>query len=339
MPLPLRALLPLVLLAGCDAPAGAPADLADPADLAAPADQAAPADLGAPPPDLALPPIQVDYSNPRRHDFTFKASAADPAATESLGTQAAYLDTRVKARGLLVVYLHGAASQAPASCAQAELANVLTPLGFHVFAPCYNSYYGVANCGADIGGCRLEAFEGVDRTPVIDIKGPDAIEPRVVAAMRHLQRLDPGGAWGYFLDGDQPRWGRIVIAGVSHGASSAAVIGVVRSVARVVSLSGPLDSNQAWLKMAPITPLERFYGFTHTGDPQHAGHLAAWAALGLPGAVTAVDEAQPPYGGSHRLKTSAMATDPHSSTAPGGASPKVNGAYLFLPVWKYLFGG
>jgi hypothetical protein len=237
------------------------------------------------------------------------------------------------------VYLHGAASQAPTSCTQGELANVLTPMGFHVFTPCYNSYYGVGNCGTDIGGCRLEAFEGVDHSPVVNIQPPNAIEPRIVAAMKYLQMKDPGGAWSYFLDGSKPRWGRIIIAGISHGASSAAVIGGVRNVERVVSLSGPLDTNQAWLKKVPLTPLQRFYGFTHTGDPQHSGHLAAYATMNLPGAVTSIDGATPPYGDSHRLKTSATATDPHSSTGPGGASPKLAGMYVFLPVWKYLFGG
>lgn len=334
MMLPLRVLIPAALLWGCDATATQP----DIVDLAAPADLTPPADLAAPA-DLAPRAIQIDYTNPRRHDFTFKASAADPAATESLGTQGAYLDTRVPAKGVLVVYLHGAAAQAPTSCTQGELANVLTPMGFHVFTPCYNSYYGVGACGTDIGGCRLEAFDGIDRTAVINIQPPDAIEPRVVAAMKHLQRMHPGGDWSYFLDGDKPRWERIVIAGSSHGASSAALIGVVRSVERVVSLSGPLDTNQAWLTRAPITPPARFYGLTHTGDPQHPGHLAAFAALKLPGEVTAIDGAAPPYGGSHRLKTSAMATNAHSSTAPGSASPKLNGAYLFLPVWRYLFGG
>lgn len=289
--------------------------------------------------DASLPPINVDPTSPKRYDFTFKANEADPAANESLGTQGAYLDTRVKSKGKLIVYLHGAGDSAPGSCTQGELANVVTAWGFHLITPCYNSYYGVSTCGADIGSCRLEAFEGIDRTKAIDIKPANAIEPRVVAALKFLQKKHPGGDWQYFLDGDKPRWSEITIAGISHGASSAALIGVYRNVGRVVSLSGPLDTKQAWLSKTPITPLDSFYGFTHTGDGQHAGHLEAFAALKLPGAVTVVDGAMPPYGGSHRLKTSAMASDGHGATQPGGASPKSGGAYVFLPVWKYLFGG
>jgi hypothetical protein len=305
------------------------------------ADTSAPdaGDSAQPDADAELPAINVDYTAPKRHDFTFKASDADKAATESLGTEGAYLDTRVKAKGKLIVYLHGAGDSAPASCTQGELANVVTAWGFHLITPCYNSYYGVSTCGTDIGGCRLEAFEGVDHTKAIDIKPANAIEPRVVAALKYLQTKHPGGDWKYFLDGDKPRWSEIIISGISHGASSAALIGVYRSVSRVVSLSGPLDTKQAWLSKTPITPVDRFFGFTHTADDQHDGHLEAFAALKFPGAVVSVDGAMPPYSSSHRLKTSAPTSNGHSSTQPGSVSPKTAGVYTFLPVWKYLYGG
>jgi hypothetical protein len=289
--------------------------------------------------DAALPPIAVDPKDPKRYDFTFKANEADPAAKESLGTQGAYVDTRVPARGVLVVYLHGAGSSAPASCTNGEMANLVTAMGYHLFTPCYNSYYGVDRCKDDIGGCRLEAFDRVDHTAVLTIAPADAIEPRIVAALKLLRTKHPGGDWGYFLDGDRPRWSNIIIAGISHGASTSGLIGLVRTVNRVVMFSGPLDTKQKWLEMPSLTPRDRFYGFTHTGDPQHAGHLEAFATLALPGAPTSIDGASPPYGSSHRLQTSATTTDPHSSTQPGGVSPKSGGAYVFAPAWKYLFGG
>lgn len=288
--------------------------------------------------DAARPPIAV-VGDGKRHDFTFKANDADPAAKQSLGNQGAYLDTGVKSKGKLVVYLHGASDAALTNCTNGEVANVVTAMGYHLFTPCYNSYYGVDKCKDDIGGCRLEAFEGVDHTPVIDIAPADAIEPRIVAAMKYLKTKYPGGDWGYFLDGDKPRWSDIIIAGISHGASSAGIIGKVRATERVVMLSGPLDTKQAWLSMTSLTPVDRVFGFTHTADPQHPGHLEAFETMKLPGTPTSVDGAKSPYGGSHRLQTSAATSDGHSSTQPGGSSPKSGGMYVFLPVWKYLFGG
>jgi hypothetical protein len=310
--------------------ATSPADSALPGDTAT-SDTAVPGDSAFADADAALPTINVDYTAPKRHDFTFKANEADPAANESLGTQGAYLDTRVKAKGKLIVYLHGAGDSAPTSCTQGELANVVTAWGFHLITPCYNSYYGVSTCGTDIGGCRLEAFEGIDHTKAIDIKPANAIEPRVVAALKYLQAKHPGGDWKYFLDGDKPRWSEIIISGISHGASSAALIGVYRNVSRVVSLSGPLDTKQAWLSKTPLTPVDGFYGFTHTADDQHPGHLEAFAALKFPGAVVSVDGAMPPYSSSHRLKTSAPTSNGHSSPSRAASRRRPAGSTRSCP--------
>lgn len=279
----------------------------------------------------------VDRTSQELYAFEFRADEADAEATQSLGDQLAELDTRATPLGKLVVHLHGAGDSAPARCGSSAHGELLAALGFHVFQPCYNSYYGVGNCGDDIGGCRLEAFEGVDHHPFIAIAPADAIERRIVRGLMHLQAINPEGDWEYFLDGDAPRWTEIIISGISHGASSAGVIGMNRRVDRVVMLSGPLDSDQAWLKGEPMTPRARFWGFSHTADGQHQGHLEAFETLGLRGEATLVDGMAPPYGGSHRLITSAATGDGHGSTQAGGSSPQAAGEYLFAPVWRQLY--
>jgi len=283
------------------------------------------------------PGPMVDVSDPQLYEFAFKPDEVDAAATLALGTELAELDTTVPALGRLVVYLHGAGQ--PATCGSEEHGRVLARMGFHVVQPCYVSDYGVANCGDDIGGCRLEAFEGVDHHALITIAPPDSIETRVVRALEHLQAIHPGGDWQYYLDAGQPRWSRIVISGISHGASSSGLIAMVREVDRAVMLSGPLDSGQAWLTGAPLTAIDRFFGFTHTLDMQHPGHLQSFADMMLPGEPTVVDDAAPPYADSHRLVSAAPTNDGHGSTQAGGASPKDGDAqYLFLPVWRTMYG-
>lgn len=271
----------------------------------------------------------VDRTNPRLHQTQFPADDADPDARQALGNEYAYLDTRVAPTGKLVVYLHGAGTFN--DCGNGALGTLVAGWGFHWFGPCYLSNYGVENCGNDIEGCRLEAFEGTDHHPFLQIGPPDAIERRIVRGLRHLQQLDPEGGWEFFVDGEQPRWPEIVTTGHSHGASSAAVIGVHRLVSRVVSLAGPYDPGQAWLSATPMTPRDHFYGFSHTGDGQHAGHLAAFASLGLPGTPTQVDGATPPYAGSHRLYSSASVGDAHASVTSGNVPS-------FTEVWRYLYG-
>lgn len=282
------------------------------------------------------PGPMVDRSDPKVYEAKFTAADADPAAKEVLATQLGYLDTTVAPRGILVVYLHGAGT--PSTCGSTEHGKMLGKLGFHVMSPCYMSGYGVGNCGDDIEGCRLEAFDGVDHHPFVDIQPADSIETRVVKGLQYLQTQIPQGDWTYFLDGDKPKWSKILVSGISHGASTSAIIGLHRQVHGVVSLSGPLDSGQAWLGKTPLTPRDRFYAFTHTGDDQHTGHLKSFETMGIPGMPVSVDDASAPYGGSHRLVTSAATNDGHSSTQAGGVSPKdANGAYVFLPVWQTMY--
>lgn len=271
----------------------------------------------------------VDRTNPALFQASFSANSLDSKASHALGKQFAYLDTRVAPKGKLVIYLHGADDYA--NCGNGALGTLVAGWGFHWFAPCYMATYGVENCGNDIEGCRLEALEGTDHHPFVNISRSDSIEQRIILGLKHLQELNPGGDWQYFLDGETPRWSDIVITGHSHGASSSGVVGVHRKVFRVVMLAGPYDPGQAWLSQEPMTPRDRFFGFSHTGDSQHSGHLAAWQSLGLPGTPTKVDGAQPPYGGSHRLYSSASVSDAHQSVGSGNISG-------FVDAWRYLYG-
>lgn len=279
----------------------------------------------------------VDRSMPQLHALMFRANEADPMATQALGTQLAYLDTRVRSVGRLVVYLHGAG--APTTCGSATHQTLLASWGFHVLGPCYLSDYGVQNCGNDIGGCRLEAFDGVDHHPFVMIGPSNSIETRVIRALEWLQRRHPGGDWAYYLQAGRVRWDRVVISGISHGASTAGVIAQVRPVERAVMLSGPLDTGQDWLTRMGMTAPARLWGLSHTADPQHAGHLLAFASLMLPGAPTTVEMVAAPYAGSHRLISSLATMDGHGSTQAGNASPRdAMGRYRFEPVWRTMYG-
>jgi hypothetical protein len=105
-------------------------------------------------------------------------------------------------------------------------------------------------------------------------------------------------------------------------------------------LAGPYDRDQAWLSAPSVTPLERFFAFSHTTDAQFEGFVRTWATMGLPGPPTSVDGAAPPYGGSHQLTSAAPTDHAHSSVAVGNSTPRdADGALLYLPVWRYLYDG
>jgi hypothetical protein len=295
-------------------------------------DGGSPSDGGVPGDSLPA----VDRSAMKLYESKFTAKDADARATEKLGTEQAFLDTRATPRGVLVVYLHGAG--VPTTCGSAEHGRLLSGFGFHVFMPCYISDYGiVTKCGADFAACRLEAFDGADRTNLIAIARPESIEERVIRGLTHLAKVNPQGDWTFFLNNGLPRWEHIIVSGISHGASTSGIVSKIKPLKGAVMLSGPLDEKQAWLSLPSATPLQRVYGFTHTADPQHQGHLAAFEAMKLIGMAAGVDDKQAPYSDSHRLFTSAATSNGHGSTEAGGSSPKTGKVYDFEAVWKTMY--
>ena len=291
------------------------------------------------------PGPHVDRSSPQLYGVVFKASVADPAATLLLGDQQAFLDTRVPARGILVVHLHGSGEKV--LCGYTEHGHLLASFGFHVFMPCYDAAVTWSNdaCGSDVGLCRLEALDGMDHHPVPKIAPPQAIEVRVAKALAYLAKMNPQGDWGWFLDGDKPRWDHIIISGQSFGATTSFLIAKHRTVVRAIALSGPLDGGAKWLREPTLTPLDQMYSFSHVNDGQHPTHLASLAAMGVPGMPVAVESSAPPYGGSHRLVGSmttfqGMPVDGHNATEARAQSPKdpATGKYVYEPVWRYMYG-
>jgi hypothetical protein len=301
-------------------------------------------------PDRTAP--EVNTGEQRLYEHHLQPAALDPAADKYLAEEYAALDTRAPLAGKLVVYLVGANNKPQSG---RPMMQELAAMGFHVLAPMYANPDIRPYCASDKDAdedChakfRLEAFEGTPQSPHLEVSRANSAEGRVVRMLAHLDKIQPGADWGFFLEGDRPRWSQIVIAGHSHGASSAGLIGKVRAVNRVVMLSGPFDNRGGqpapWTRRPGLTPAERVYGFSHTLEEQHAGHLQDWDAMGLAalGPVVVVEAAAAPFGGSHQIVTSLppmAGVNPHGMTAAGRASPQLpDGSYRFLPVFRYLFG-
>ena len=242
------------------------------------------------------------------------------------------------------MHLHGSGEKT--TCGYADHGRLLAGFGFHVFMPCYDAAVSWSNggCGGAVGDCRLEMLDGMDHSARLNIGPGEAIEVRVAKALAHLKTANAQGDWGYFLDGDRPRWDRIIISGQSFGATSSLLIAKHRPVVRAVALSGPLDNGAAWLKAMSITPLDRMFAFTHVNDSQHPSHRGSIGALGLPGEFVEVEQATPPYGDSHRLVGSqamfgGARVDGHNATEARMQSPREpGGKWLYEPVWRYLYG-
>jgi hypothetical protein len=282
---------------------------------------------------------QVDRREPKLHELSLDPKLLDPSTSDSLSPQFAQLDTRVAARGLLVIFLPGA-NNVPRDWR--DHGRKLAEYGFHVLIPHYNNRWSSNDtCAGQDSSCgdntRWEALVGEDTSKAIAIARADSAEGRVVTMLKHLGGAQPEGDWGYYLTATgELDYAKSIIAGISHGAASAGMYAARRPFTRnVMHASGPAGSAKA----EKMTPVSRWYGFVHTADPAYAAITSAWNNFALPGAVRSIDGQAPPFGGSQRLSSSAMSSYPHGSVCVHSSSPKdASGKYLFEAAWRYLYG-
>jgi hypothetical protein len=303
------------------------------------------------------PPSYRD-KNPQRHKIQLRASELDPLCKEHpeidfvftkegkpADTEVASVDTRVEPLGKLMIWLMGYND---------GLFERVNSYGYHAIQVSYaNQWFGKL-CQPEPkndharGDIRLEASIGEDVSDEIDIPKPDCIMERAYQMVKYLAKEHDEGRWKQFLtpDGKGLRWDKVTLSGASHGSTTAARFALHQKVDRVVMFCGPRDQDQDWQGGRSATEPQRFFGFSHVLDGGWSGdhYCRSWELLGLNkvGPIVSVDTAKLPYENTRRLISAAdVGGNPdkaHGSVTPGGSSPKdASGAYLFEPVWKYLF--
>ena len=259
--------------------------------------------------------------------------------------QRASVDTRLPSQGKLVIWLMGH---------NKELFDHLAGYGLHAIQVHYaNGWFGKLYAGPPpeddlfLSKIRLEAATGEDHSKAVEIPKADGIMERSYRFVKWLDQKNPEGKWKQFLtrDGRDLQWDKVILAGSSHGSTTAARMAKHVRVDRVVMFSGPRDQHEVWQKLPSATPANRFFGFTHVlDDGWEADHYSrSWQLMGLQeyGPIVDVDQTAAPYGNSRRLITAADvkgdAKRAHNASVPGGAAVKVSGKYLHVDVWRYLF--
>lgn len=260
--------------------------------------------------------------------------------------QHACVDTRVPSQGKLVIWLMGH---------NGDLFKTVSSYGLHAIQVHYaNAWFGKLYPGAPpaddlfLSKIRLEAAIGQDLSDAIRIPEPDSIMERSFRFVKWLDRQNPEGKWRQFItrDGKSLQWDKVILAGISHGSTTAARMAKHVRVDRVVMFSGPRDQFEVWQSLPSATPKNRFFGFTHVlDDGWKADHYSrSWQLLDLEqfGPIVNVEKTHPPYGNSRRLVTDSDvkndANRAHNAVIPGKASVKnSDGKTLHDAVWRYLF--
>jgi hypothetical protein len=303
--------------------------------------------------------LKFEDPKPQRYELSARASQIDPRTQphpeidfvfekngKAQDMQHAAVDTRVEPQGKLVIWLMGPSPQ---------LFERITGYGLHAIRVHYaNGWFGKFGKEpppADdqfLGKIRLEAATGEDFSDAVSIPKPDGMAERALQFVKWLAKENPQGRWEYFLTADQQglRWDRVIMAGSSHGSTTAARFAKHQRVDRVVMFCGPRDQYENWQGLPSATPASRYFGFSHVLDGGWTGdhYCRSWELLGLHefGPIVNVDKAKPPYGNTRRLITDADvkkdANRAHSSVVPGGAAVKdASGKFVHEAVWRYLF--
>jgi hypothetical protein len=273
-------------------------------------------------------------------DFVFADKAGKPQ-----DLQYAVLDTRVEPQGKLVIWLMGY---------NAALFERIAGYGYHGIQVHYARQWftkmsrEAPDDGTSLGKVRLEAATGEDHSPLVAIPGPDGMMERSYRFVKWLTKEQPHGRWEQFIaaGGKGLDWDKVIVAGSSHGSTTAARFAIHQKVDRVVMFCGPRDQLETWQGLPSATPSQRFFGFSHVLDGGWTGdhYCRSWQLLGLHqhGPIVNVDKTPPPFENSRRLITSFDvkydAKRAHSSVVPGGAAAKTAaGEFAHEAVWRYLF--
>lgn len=296
---------------------------------------------------------------PQHYRMTARASELDPEvrAHPEIGflietkdgkpadVQHASVDTRVAPRGKLVIWLMGH---------NQPLFDRINSYGIHAIRVHYaNKWFSICcrespvdeNCR---GNLRLEAATGQDFSDEVTIPRADGMMTRAVRFVQSLEKENPQGGWGYFLNAtrDDLRWEDVIMAGSSHGSTTAARFAKHQKVSRVVCFCGPRDQYQSWQSLPSATPENRYFGFSHVLDGGWTGdhYCRSWEMMGLHrfGPIVNVDNVDPPFENTRRLVTDfdvgGDANRAHGSVQPGSrANRSESGEYLHEAVWRYLF--
>jgi hypothetical protein len=219
-------------------------------------------------------------------------STADPAIKQFDEPSVAIADPTLPADAALAVFLPGTGGK-PENAV--TLLDAIAGQGYRVIGLEYDDEPAVVgvcprdpdpDCSAKFRAMRIDG----SGPGVSGVTNPvaESIAARLVATLRALDKLQPTVGWGRYLDGDQPRWDRITVSGLSQGAGMAAFIAKQHAVRRVVLFSSPWDFTGAdrrpapWISLPGKTPIDRWQAAYNRRENTVPLIRAAYAALGLP---------------------------------------------------------
>ena len=245
-------------------------------------------------------PIVIDPGRTGRQDIEFSPTDADSGASTWHGDQLGTFDAGKTPQGKLVVTM-GGIGNGPHTGGVYQYA---AGRGFHCFAvDMYNSEGGESNEGK----VYLETFSGEDLTPVANVSPQNSVMGRIKAGVAHLNTMDPGAGWNYYLDAQgEVRWDRVILFGYSYGGQTAVAATKYVAPFRAIATAAPnIPAEATWPTTMPnVADVNKCYALNSEGEADHFDVLTAMQWPGSP--ETVMDGAyamimQPPFNNTSKI--------------------------------------
>lgn len=221
-------------------------------------------------------------------EYTVTPSQTDAAISHFNAPHHAFISGNRPPANALLVFLPGTGGEPKHYRLFAQHA---ADLGFHVINLMYPNEPAINQVCASSGDitahsrARLEIIDGTDRHPEIQVDAANSIINRLAKMLAWLHSAHPDEKWGQYLNGAQPAWEKIIIAGHSQGAGHAGVIGKHYPVGRVIMFSGMdmLTNGQIPDWVNNTAGSEKYYALHHTQDELLNFNIVkqGWQALGM----------------------------------------------------------
>jgi len=264
------------------------------------------------------------------------------------------VDPTVDSREELYVILPGSGSDSHRGM---NLLRIAAHAGYRAIGLGYVNQPSInSRCRGQPVSCHGEVLEenvyGRDTSDRLDVDPANSVLGRLGALVHYLDDQHPDAGWDGFIG---PRGGlrmsKIAFAGGSQGGKTVAYISKDFDVARVNMLSGTGSAARGpggeivladWTLEPRTTSPEKVFALWHEQEAADAYAPVILDQYGVPGPIFDVDDASPPYEGSHQLRTNLLPAssdyaDAHGSTGADDLQAKgEHGEPLLWPAYLYM---
>jgi pimeloyl-ACP methyl ester carboxylesterase len=286
------------------------------------------------------------------YQYQILPQATDSKIASSVEPHLIYLDTRIKSRNKLLIFLSGTASFPRNYQRFTELA---ATLGYHVISTNYLNSVGVTKCAQQ---SDMECFEQFHREVIfgnqecdfVNVNEANSINNRVVKLLEMLSKQFPSQDWSQYINKGLLNYENIVIAGHSQGGGHAAYWAHQFPFSRVIMFASPndyserFDQTATWCRTAFATSLDKFYGLIHKRDEivPVQEQYSVWKDIGLLAQGDTVSADAAAFVGRHALfindepNPNAKPRLHHNVPVRDDALPEGESGEHIKSVWRYF---